>query len=396
MHLFRAAVLALLVSSFAFAQSATVLVLRFNNESQFSDLNWVGESIAETLRAEFGQANEIVLDRSASLAGMKKLGLRAEATFTKASIIRLSQALDADLVVYGSYEVKLPPGVTQLKDGDIVINAEMIDLRKLQDAPGLSESGKLANLSTYKERLAWQTLKYLDPTTPQDFEKFMGARKPTRLDAEESYIHGLLSPDKEHQQKWFLQAANLDPQFVSPAYELGKVYLERKDPHQALKWLEKVPPNDARYLEARFRMGIAAYQVADYKAAIGYFQEVANVMPLHEVYNNLAAAEDQINSPSTIDDFRKAVDGDPGDASYLFNLGAALLRRNLFDEAKQKLQAVIDHSPDDAEADGLLAQAEQHKISTPSAKPLAPARLKTSMDSTAFRQLKAMLQPKAR
>jgi len=373
-----------------------VLVLRFNNSSPFSELNWVGESIAETLRAEFGQANQIVIDRSAGLEGMKKLGLRPEANFTKASIIRLSQTLEADLVVYGRYDVKLPAGVSQLKDGDISIDAQLIDLRKLQNAPDISEAGKLSDLSKYKEHLAWEALGYLVPGAHTTFEQFLSGRKLTRLDAEESYIHGLLSPDKEHQQKWFLQAANLDPQFVSPAFELGKVYLERKEPRQALKWLDRVPPTDARYLEARFRMGIAAYQAGDFSAAAGYFKEVANVMPLHEVYNNLAAAEEQLNLPSAIDDFRRAVDGDPADVSYLFNLGAALLRRNLFDEAKQKLQAVIDHSPDDAEADDLLAQAEARQVNPASAKPLAPARLKTSMNSTAFRQLKAMLQPKAK
>jgi len=149
-------------------------------------------------------------------------------------------------------------------------------------------------------------------------------------------------------------------------------------------------------LEARFRMGIAAYQSADYSTAVNYFKEVADVMPLHEVYNNLAAAEDQLSLPPTVDDYRRAVDGDPADVSYLFNLGAALLRRNLFEEAQQKLQAVMDHSPDDAEADELLAQAQEHKTSPPGTKPLAPARLKMSMDSTAFRQLKAMLQPKAK
>jgi len=394
--LFRAFVLALLASPYLCAQSATVLVLRFNNNSQYSELNWVGESIAETLRADFGQANQIVTDRATCLDGMKRLGLRPEASFTKASIIRLSQSLEADLVVYGSYEAKLPAGVTQLKDSAIVINAQIIDLRKLQNAPDISEAGNLSELAKFKEHLAWQILSYLYPATQITFEQFMTGRTLTRLEAEESYIHGLLSTDKEHQQKWFLQAANLDPKFVSPAFELGKVYLDRKDPKQALKWFERVPRSDARYLEARFRMGIAAYQAGDYNAAVGYFKEVAAVMPLHEVYNNLAAAEDQLNLPPAVDDFRRAVDGDPADISYQFNLGAALLRRNLFDEAKQKLQGVIDHSPDDAEADELLAQAEGHQVSPLASKPLAPARLKLSMDSTAFRQLKAMLQPKAK
>ena len=396
MPLYRVVLLALLVSSSLCAQSVTVLVLRFQNNSSYTELNWVGESIAETLRADFAQANQIVLDRHTALAGMKKLDLRPEANFTKASIIRLSQTLEADMVVYGNYEVKLPPGVTQLKESNIVINAQLIDLRKLQNAPDVSEAGKLTDLSKYKEHLAWQTLAYMDPSHHTVFEQFLGNRKLPRLEAEESYIHGLLASDKEQQKKWFLQATNLDPQFVSPAFELGQFYLEHDDPRQAAKWLQRVPSSDPRYLEARFRLGVAAYQQTDYNSAVIYFKEVAAAMPLHEVYNNLAAAEDQLNLPPAIDDFRRAVDGDPGDVSYLFNLGAALLRRNLFEEAQQKLQAVMDHSPDDGEADELLARAEERKITPSGTKALAPARLKMSMDSTAFRQLKAMLQPKTK
>lgn len=396
MPLFRAALLAFLICASLCAQSVTVLVLRFQNNSSYSELNWVGESIAETLRADLAQSNQIVLDRATALAGMKKLDLRPEANFTKASIIRLSQTLEADMVIYGNYEVKLPPGVTQLKSGNIVITAQMIDLRKLQNAPEVSEAGKLSDLSRYKEHLAWQSLSYMDPTHHTVFEQFMGNRKLPRLEAEESYVHGLLAGDKEQQKKWFLQAANLDPQFVSPAYELGQYYLEHQDPKQAVKWLQRVPAADPRYLEARFRLGIAAYQDHDYNTAVAYFREVVSVMPLHEVYNNLGAAEDELNLPPAVDDFRHAVDGDPSDVSYLFNLGAALLRRNLFEEAQQKLQGVVDHSPDDAEADALLAAAEDKKITPPNSKPLAPARLKMSMDSTAFRQLKAMLQPKTK
>jgi tetratricopeptide (TPR) repeat protein len=359
-------------------------------------LNWVGESVAETLRTDLAQANQIVLDRQTALAGMKKLDLRPEANFTKASIIRLAQTVEADMVIYGSYQVKLPPGDTQLKDGNIVIEAQMIDLRKMQNGPAVSEAGNLSDLSKYKEHLAWQSLAYMDPAHHTTFEQFMVNRKPPRLEAEESYVHGILATDKDQQKKWFLQAANLDPRFVSPAFELGLYYLEHDDPKQAAKWLQRVPSGDSRYLEARFRLGIAAYEDHDYNTAVTYFKEVANVMPLNEVYNNLAAAEDQLSLPPAIDDYRRALDGDPSNVSYLFNLGAALLRRNLFDEAQQKLQAVMDHSPDDAEADELLAAAEEKKITPPNAKLLAPARLRMTMDSTAFRQLKAMLQPKSK
>ncbi len=396
MPLFRAVLLVSLLAASGFAQSVTTLVLRFQNNSRYTELNWVGESIAETLRSDFSQSNQIVLDRDDARNAMKKLDLRPEANLTKASVIHLAQTLEADVVVFGSYQVALPAGVTQLRESNITISAQTIDLRKMQSAPETSEAGKLSDLSRLEEHLAWESLAYLDPHHHTVFDQFIGSRKLTRLEAEESYIHGLLATDPEQQKKWFLQAANLDPNFVSPAFELGRFYLQHQDPKQATRWLTRIPASDQHYWEARFRLGIAAYQSGDYNTAVNLFREVSNTMPLHEVFNNLAAAEDQLNLPPAIDDFRRAVEADPTDVSYSFNLGAALLRRNLFDEAQQRLQSVVDQSPDDAEADRLLAQAEDKNITPPNSKPLAPARLKMSMDSTAFRQLKAMLQPKAK
>jgi predicted Zn-dependent protease len=142
-------------------------------------------------------------------------------------------------------------------------------------------------------------------------------------------------------------------------------------------------------------MGLSAYGVADYNSAANYFREVAKIIPLNEVYNNLGAAEDQLNQPAALDDFRRALDGDQNDPVYLFNLGAALLRNNSFDEAARRLEAVTDHSPDDNEAADLLARAHARETNPPGAKPLAAARLKPKLDAAAFRQLKAMLQPKS-
>src|SRR5258708_3094723 len=81
--------LAAMLSAALPAQAATVLVLRFHNDSQYSDLNWVGESVAGTLLQEYGQAGQIVPDREARAEGMKRLGLRPDADFTKATLIRL-------------------------------------------------------------------------------------------------------------------------------------------------------------------------------------------------------------------------------------------------------------------------------------------------------------------
>lgn len=376
------------------ARPATVLVLQFHNQSQYSDLNWVGESIAETLRNEIGGANQIVLDREVRAEGMRRLGLRSDAEFTKATLIRLGQMLDADYLCYGTYDATLPDGDTQLKDSSVRVSAHFLDLRKMHAGAEISEAGKLSELSRLEEHLAWESLKYLVPSGNFSQDQFMSPKKLVRLDAEESYIRGLLSANPEQQRKWFTQAAAVDPQFSSPAFELGRLSLDRKEYRQAISWLQRITPDNPRYPEARFKMGLSAFGNADYTAAANYFREVLKTFPLSEIYNNLGAAENELGLPVAMDDFRHALDADPNDPVYLFNLGLALVEHNYFDEAAKRLQAVLDNSPDDDSVQSLLDRARNRESNPPGAKSLAPPRLKQNFDATAFRQLKAMVQPK--
>lgn len=376
--------------------AATILVLDFHNASQYSDLNWVGESISQTLIEEFAAKGEIALDRATRLEGMRRLSLRPGADFTKATLIRLGQTVDADEICYGSYDVTLPRPDAALKEGDIQISAHILDLRKLHDGPQTLEAGQLAELSRLEAHLSWSLLKYLQPSVKYDETQFLNDHKLTRLDAEESYIRGLLSSNPDQRRKWFLQAAQLDPQFISPEFELGKLALKRKEYKQAIDWLQRVPATYPRYPEARFKMGLAAYGAGDYAAAGNYFRELLKSFPLNEVYNDLGAAENQLGLPVAIDEFRHALDGDPNDPVYQFNLACALLRNNYFDEAAKRLATLVQQAPDDREAGTLLAKAQQRETLPPDAKPLAPERLKDNFDSTAFRQLKSLLKSSAR
>jgi tetratricopeptide (TPR) repeat protein len=376
------------------AHAASVAVLQFHNNSQYSDLDWVGESLAETLMKEFAASNEIVLDRVSRAEGMRRLSLKPGALFTKATLIKLGQTLDADYIGFGTYDAKLPSGGTQLRDSSIQISARFIDLRKLHDGPELSEAGKLTDLSRLEEHLAWGSLKYLNPGANFALERFMLPQKLTRVDAEESYIRGLLSSKKEQQEKWFTQAVTLDRQFAAPAFELGELAFESKKYRQAIQCFERISVNDPSYPEARFKMGLSAYAAGDYGASVGYFREVAKTVPLNEVYNNLAAAESHVNISSAIEDFRRALDGDPNDTAYLFNLGLALLKNNSFDESTKRLQDLANRDPDDLEARTLLDRAESREPTSPNGASLPPERLKDNFDETAFRELKAMLQTK--
>jgi tetratricopeptide (TPR) repeat protein len=204
----------------------------------------------------------------------------------------------------------------------------------------------------------------------------------------------LLSAHREQKQKWFLQAEALDSKFPGPVLELGKIALEQKQYSQAIDWLRRIVPNDPNYPDARFKMGLAAYAAKDYSGAAGYFREVSKAYPLSEVYNNLGAAENQLNQANAVDDFRHALEGDPTSTVYLFNLGTALLKANAYDDAVKRFQQVLDREPNDNDARQLLDIAKRRDPQA-SASKAQVQRLKSSFNETAFRQLKAMLQPES-
>jgi tetratricopeptide (TPR) repeat protein len=210
-----------------------------------------------------------------------------------------------------------------------------------------------------------------------------------RLDAEESYIRGLLSSNPEQREKWFLQATKLDPQFTNPLFDLGRLELSQNNFRQAITYLQRIPASDMRYNEARFAMGLAAFRSGDYSSAKSYFAEVAKQIPLSELYNNLGAAENELNEPAAIENFRKALEGDQSDSTYLYNLSLALIKNNQYDAAITKLQQLVTQSPDDTEAQNLLNKATHREALAANTK--APERLKPTFNETAFRQLKAVL-----
>jgi tetratricopeptide (TPR) repeat protein len=371
----------------------TVLVVPFHNDYQDPELDWIGESISETLMTELGASGQIVLDHASRQKGYQRLGLKSSTLYTKATLVKLGQTLDAAVVCYGSYQITLPSSDAQVRDGSIKLSARLLDLRKLRDASQLSESGRLIDLSRLEEHLAWQAIHSLDPQSSVSADDLLKASKLIRLDAKESYIRGLIATDPEQKQKWYEQSAKLDPHYSKPAYELGKLAFNRQDYRQASAWFGTIPSTDPLHLEATFRKGLSCYMAGDYASAERSFRDLLQAAPLNEVLNNLAASESKQNEPSALDDFRRALDGDDLDPTYNFNLGLLLYRQAKYDEAARHFQAVVEHAPSDQQAEALLSKCQQ-RIPYSSSAGHAPVaeRLKENFDLAAFKQLKAMLQ----
>lgn len=394
---------------FAGAVSAeTTLVLPFFNHSKSANLDWVGESIAESIRDSLASEGILVLDREDRLEAYRRLSLRSGAELTHASVLKVGESLDAAHVVYGFYELlpaapgkdqtgkdqagKDQPGKDQSK-GSLRITARILDLKRTRQGPAYGELDALEDLGAIQVHLGWQTLQQLAPKTAPAERDFMAARPAVRLDAVESYVRGLLSNTPEQRHRYFTQAARLDAHFSQPCFQLGKTYWEKKDYKIAAGWLERVARSDPRYMEAQFFLGLCRYANGDFKGAEQCFQIVSSALPLNEVYNDLGVVQAQRNDfPAAVSSFRKALEGDDADPDYHFNLGATLWRSGQYAAAADSFRNALNRNSKDAEATSLLGRALKQEAPRPGdTKPEGKPRLKMNYEEAAYRQLQAEL-----
>lgn len=394
------------------ALADTAAVLPFWNggaAERQSNLAWIGESIAETVREALGARGLLMLERNDVKDAFHRLSLRELAVLSQASVIKIGEELDAEQIVYGSFEFtpSAPAAPGSPLKGSLKITARIVDLKHLREGPEFAETGALEDLATLQAHLAWRALALVAPKLAPPESEFLSVRVAVRLDSQENYIRGLLARDPEQREKFFLQAARLDARFFHPCYQLGQIHYQRKEYRQAAEWLEKVGNEDIHYREARFLLGLALFQSGDFAGAQKEFQMIAAAVPLNEVYNNLGASESRRNQSQAADDFRKAVEGDPSDPVYQFNLGYALWKKAEFSGAAEHFRAVLDHTPDDQMATLLLGRCLKKQGFRPAAPSNTSAgntgdarltgleRLKTNYEERAYWQLKAMIGQKA-
>jgi tetratricopeptide (TPR) repeat protein len=369
----------------------TTLVLPFFNHSKSANLDWLGESIAETVHDALASEGVLVLDRADRLEAYRRLSIRPGAELTHASILKLGDSLDATNVIYGSYEL-LQTASPQSK-GSLRIEARIVDLKHTHQGPVFSETGALEDLATLEAHLGWQALVSLHPKTAPSESDFRSARPPVRLDAVESYVRGLLATSAEQRHRFFTQAARLDDHFSQPCFQLGKIYWDRKEYKIASGWLQRVTRADSHYFEAQFFLGICLYYGGDFAGAEQAFQTVAAAVPLNEAFNNLAAAQARRkNTASAMANFQKALDGDSADPDYHFNLGYEQWRAGQYASAVESFRAAVARDANDSEATALLGRALKPEPPRPGdPKSDGRERLKTNYDEAAYRQLQAEL-----
>jgi tetratricopeptide (TPR) repeat protein/TolB-like protein len=317
-----------------------ILVLPFDNRSGNPTLGWIGQSFPDTLNQRLSSAGFLTLNRDDRLYALDHLGLPADFRPTRATTIRIAQTLDADYVIVGSYT---------FANGHINVQAQILEVNRLHLSPPIQDSSELNRLFDVENAIAWKISRQIDPHFAVAEQTFLSASGGITLTAFENYIRGIDATTPTDRTKHLEAAVADDPTYSAAELALGKELYADRDYDQAAAVLAKVPPTGRQALEANFFLGLARFNTAKYALSEEAFAFVATHLPLPEVLNNEGVALDRQGKDSA-PLFQRAVEADPSDPDFHYNLAIVDLRKGDFAGALANVNQTLKLRPSDPEA----------------------------------------------
>jgi tetratricopeptide (TPR) repeat protein len=349
-------------------------VVPFENQSKAPGIEWISDAFPELLQERLNSATLFVLPREDRIRAYDRLGIPVELHPSRATIYRIAEQLDVDYALLGLYHF----------DGrTFSTTVQLLDMRRQHLLPEMNESGPLLQLIDIQTALAFDILHALRPDISISRQAYVEAAPPIRLDAFENYVKGITAP----------AAVRLNPSYPEALLQLGKAYYHERQYEQAVSSLTRVPENNPLTREAKFYLGLAAYDKGDFARADAAFRFVADRLPLAEVYNNLGVVSSHGDRQVAAEYFQKAIDADPSDPDYHFNLALELYRAGDAAGASRQLRDTLSLRPSDAAAKSLLdattpdPNASPQRAILPAAQKTPLARIRTNYDESSFRQL---------
>lgn len=382
--------------------SDTVMVLPFENTSDKTEFNWVGESFADALSDLLRVPSINVVSNQQRKIIQQRLRIPLTTLPSLATSLKLARESGATLLVGGKYNI-VPAGadtaatinvtakIIRVNEGRFL--SETIDGRQVTRDINLNDA--LGNLQTMQGQIAYQILYQRDRSSlaySQNDLVVAATKVPAR--AFEAYIKGLLTSAAEARENYLKNAVRLysdavpDGVYSDAALELGHLYLTQRKFAEAGDYFERVISANQRcrekartenkpaqcgdegFAEASFYLGLTRWQQGNHEVALATLRPLVDDLKLTSVYNALGAisvqaarAEKKNQSRAAallgegVELLKKASESAVDDPNVRFNYAAALFLSGSYAEAATHLRSAIAANPRDGEAYFLLAKA---------------------------------------
>jgi len=352
------AVVALLVATrVASAQSTSgsrVLVMPFtiqvepNAPGGAGAALWMGEAAAILVGERLTTLGVGTFSRDQRVAAFDRLNLPMSAALTRATMIRVAEIVGATEVVFG--EVKIGE--------ELHVRARLVRVSAGLELPEVIDHGLIADIFPLFSRVAGLVATHtgrLRPATP-------AAANPMPVEAFEDFVKGLVAPTPAAQQRFLERASRAVPSDPRILMALWSVYSTQGLHERALASANAVGPPSTVHVEARFAVGLSLIELKRYDGAFQALSElykanrnaaVSNALGVVQLRRPAAAASASGNPAAFF--FKRAVDEDPENTDYVFNLGYALARSKNTAEALTWLRETVRLDAADGEVHAVMS-----------------------------------------
>lgn len=340
--------LALFLTTFASSPSRFVLVLPPEASTAPQEMAWVGEVVSDLLPGSLAAAGLPAVERADRLRAQEALEIPGLVPLTRATSIRIGEALGAAQLVIGSYRVE---------GKALTLSLRLLDSERGTLSSPFVASGPLETLPELVHSLAWDLALAFSSPPPLTRQEFLARGVGVPTEALRLYGRGLLGRDPALKMKLLFRAAALAPQNPLLSGALGRVQLEAGEPSAAVDTLARVSPDAPQARSARFVQGLALLGVGRYQEAADLYARLAISDPSPAVLANYALAllRGGTKDLKASQILRKVLDLDPTSADAAFNLGWALFVEGDSAGAESHLRGVIRQEPLDGHARLILA-----------------------------------------
>jgi len=279
---------------------------------------WVAQAVADTLPRALARLGVDAVSRTDRLRAQEALGIPASAPTSRASSIRVGEALRAARLVVGRYE---------RRGAEVVLSLSLLDLERAALSAPLIGSGPPEALPSLIHALAWDVA-LTAPRPPEGSrEAFVRSAGAVPFEAFRHHAESLAVADPEVRRKLLQRALAAAPDYDEARVALGRVLLETRELPAAEEALGRVDAGSPLAREARFLRGVALLQLGRYREAEELYRALAAEDATPAALNNraLAALRLGLGSLRASALLREAVEKDPGAPDLPFNLGWALL-----------------------------------------------------------------------
>jgi tetratricopeptide (TPR) repeat protein/TolB-like protein len=330
------------------------LVFPFENDGASPKLDWLCEGLEELTILRLSASGQKVFTHAGRTSELDRYGLPPTARFSHATMLRIGADLDVDFVVFGKFS----------SDGkSLTVETRVLRVSPTALSRPVHETAPLESLMELHTKVAWKLLAANDRGFPLNLAEFSRLQRPLRLDAFEHYTRGVLAGEDELRLRELREAARLEPDWPEPAFALGQAYFSRRDCDSAVQWLARVQTGNPLATEAAFTTGVCRLLQNQPEKAEEVFlglqdrlkKDLVAGAELPEVLNNLALAHARRgNTTAAASSLLRALDLDPDEDDYPFNLGLLYLRGNDATTAAKYFREASDREPENPEDRTLL------------------------------------------